>query len=112
MWEEDEDAVSLSLSLSSPSLSSLSLSSLSLSVSRARSLTPSHPPSPSLPSSALRNRSSIPDSFALFVRQVIDIIMKHNDQKDDTAAVKALCVQKFDLCKSSDIAVSKAHEEL
>lgn len=43
---------------------------------------------------------------------VIDIIMKHNDQKDDTAAVKALCVQKFDLCKSSDIAVSKAHEEL
>ncbi len=110
MWEEDEDAVSPSRSLS---LLSLSLSPISPSLCFARSLT--HPLSPtlSLPPFLCIEKSPIYRlTRSLFVRQVIDIIMKHNDQKDDTAAVKALCVQRFDLCKSSDIAVSKAHEEL
>ncbi len=111
MWEEDEDAVSLSpLSLSPLSLSSLSLLSLSLFRALAHSPPLNHPLPPSLPLHWEIAHVSL--TLSLFVRQVIDIIMKHNDQKDDTAAVKALCVQKFDLCKSSDIAVSKAHEEL
>jgi hypothetical protein len=60
----------------------------------------------SLPSSALRNSSSIPHYFSLYATGD-----RHHyetqDQNDDTAAVEALSVQKFDLCKSSE-----AHQEL
>ena len=47
----------------------------------------------------------------LQLHQVIDALVKH--RKDDEAAVRALCVDKFEFCPSSaPIAVSKGHEEL
>ena len=42
--------------------------------------------------------------------EVIDAVIKH---KDEAAAAKALCIDKFAYCtKSSPLVVAKAHEEL